>query len=72
MPSKFVRLDMNVVGLLGYLFQTCSGRCLEFKECVQCQMYKTGPLTEDECANCTFVPSGHEQVEGIYTRNRSV
>jgi len=36
---------------------TCPGRCKEFKECVQCQVYKTGPLTPEECAtNCSFVP----------------
>lgn len=46
---------------------TCSGRCHEFKECVKCQMYKTGPLAESEekCAsNCTlFVPVGVAVVE---------
>ncbi|XP_017769953.1 PREDICTED: integrin beta-PS-like isoform X2 [Nicrophorus vespilloides] len=44
---------------------TCSDRCEEFKHCVQCQMYKTGPLNEEECAkNCTkFTPIGVEQVE---------
>lgn len=48
--------------------QTCPGRCSEFKECVQCQMYKTGPLSEEECAaNCTFVPIAVEKVEGIIT-----
>ncbi|XP_055305267.1 integrin beta-PS isoform X2 [Sitodiplosis mosellana] len=43
---------------------TCSGRCHEFKECVQCQMYKTGPMGDNPelCAkNCTlFVPKGVE------------
>ncbi|XP_037919074.1 integrin beta-PS isoform X1 [Hermetia illucens] len=36
---------------------TCSGRCQELKDCVQCQMYKTGPLAEGNlCAeNCTNV-----------------
>lgn len=47
---------------------TCSGRCHEFKDCVQCQMYKTGPMGKDEelCAkNCTlFVPIEEEKVEG--------
>ncbi|XP_037807558.1 integrin beta-PS isoform X1 [Lucilia sericata] len=45
---------------------TCSGRCHELKDCVQCQMYKTGPLKEDKdcAANCTtFVPIGVEKVE---------
>ncbi|XP_019867658.2 integrin beta-PS isoform X2 [Aethina tumida] len=38
---------------------TCSDRCEEFRDCVQCQQYKTGPLKDpDDCAaNCTkFVP----------------
>ncbi|XP_017782378.1 PREDICTED: integrin beta-PS-like [Nicrophorus vespilloides] len=44
---------------------TCSDRCEEFKHCVQCQMYKTGPFDENVCAkNCTkFTPIGVEQVE---------
>ncbi|KAI8035233.1 integrin beta-PS isoform X2 [Drosophila gunungcola] len=45
---------------------TCSGRCQELKDCVQCQMYKTGVLKNgDDCArNCTaFVPVGVEKVE---------
>ncbi|GLV41732.1 myospheroid [Carabus blaptoides fortunei] len=43
---------------------TCPGRCSEFKECVQCMMYQTGQLSEDECAaNCSFVPIGVEKVE---------
>lgn len=43
---------------------TCSGRCYEFKDCVQCQMYKKGPLSETECAtNCTlFTPQSVETV----------
>uniref|UniRef100_A0A146KXD2 Integrin beta n=1 Tax=Lygus hesperus TaxID=30085 RepID=A0A146KXD2_LYGHE len=37
---------------------TCPGRCLELRDCVQCQVHKSGPLTEEECAtNCTFVPA---------------
>jgi len=40
------------------------GRCVEFKECVQCQMYKTGTLTAEEClANCTFTPSSVDVIE---------
>lgn len=43
---------------------TCPGRCLEFKDCVQCQVYKKGPLSEEECArNCTFVPRVIDVVE---------
>jgi hypothetical protein len=47
------------------MLQTCPGRCLEFKECVQCQVYKTGAFSEEECAsNCTFTPSVVDVVEG--------
>ncbi|XP_073971192.1 position-specific antigen beta subunit myospheroid isoform X1 [Rhodnius prolixus] len=43
---------------------TCPGRCQELKECVQCQVHKTGPLTEEECAtNCTFVPEVVKTIE---------
>lgn len=46
---------------------TCSGRCQEFKECVQCQIYKTGPMGNNPelcAANCTlFVPKGVEKLE---------
>ncbi|XP_050434816.1 integrin beta-PS isoform X2 [Adelges cooleyi] len=36
---------------------TCPGRCQEFKDCIQCLVYKTGPLTPEECAqNCTIKP----------------
>uniref|UniRef100_A0A336M8L1 Integrin beta n=2 Tax=Culicoides sonorensis TaxID=179676 RepID=A0A336M8L1_CULSO len=47
---------------------TCPGRCQEFKDCVQCQMYKTGPLSEEPglCArNCSkiFTPISVEKVE---------
>jgi integrin beta 1 len=34
---------------------TCPGRCADLKECVQCQIYKNGPLTADECStNCSY------------------
>lgn len=47
---------------------TCPGRCQEFKDCVQCQQYKTGPLSEEPglCArNCSkiFTPISVEKVE---------
>lgn len=45
---------------------TCAGRCHELKDCVQCQMYKTGPLKDEKdcAANCsnTFVPIGEEKI----------
>jgi protocadherin alpha len=33
---------------------TCKTQCDAYKECVQCQMWESGPLTPEECANCTF------------------
>lgn len=43
---------------------TCPGRCLEFKDCIQCQVYKTGPLSAEECAkNCTITPTLVKKVE---------
>lgn len=36
---------------------TCPGRCQEFKDCVQCQIFKTGPMGDnpDLCAaNCSI------------------
>ncbi|XP_037934909.1 integrin beta-PS-like isoform X1 [Teleopsis dalmanni] len=44
---------------------TCSRRCQELKDCVQCQMYKTGPLKDPkDCAdNCINInPIGVEKV----------
>lgn len=32
---------------------TCSGRCTEFKHCVQCQVYQNGPLKDVCFENCT-------------------
>ncbi|KAK6631132.1 hypothetical protein RUM43_014228 [Polyplax serrata] len=52
---------------------TCPGRCLEFKECVQCQVYKTGPLTPEECAaNCTFIPTTAEVIEANEERDENL
>jgi len=35
---------------------TCEGRCTQNKACVQCEVHKSGPLSEEECkANCTHV-----------------
>lgn len=47
---------------------TCSGRCHEFKECVQCQIHNTGPMGGDNkeacVANCTlFTPKGVKKLE---------
>lgn len=45
---------------------TCVGQCHELRNCVQCQMYKTGPLAASDriCAsNCTkFVAIGVDTI----------
>ncbi|ERL93211.1 hypothetical protein D910_10507, partial [Dendroctonus ponderosae] len=52
---------------------TCPDRCLEYRDCVQCQMYHTGPLKEPELcsANCTNVPVpiAVDKVEAIEETN---
>lgn len=50
---------------------TCSDRCEEFKDCVQCQMYETGPLSKEECnRNCTlFTPSPVDKVVADEKKN---
>lgn len=48
------------------MFQTCPGRCQEFKYCIQCLVHKTGPLSPEECMlNCTIKPEIVEVAEGI-------
>lgn len=42
---------------------TCPGKCDIFKDCVQCQMFQTGKLTEEECKNCSFLAIRVEEVE---------
>lgn len=45
---------------------TCARRCQDLRDCVQCQMYKTGPLKDEAtCAsNCTlFVPISVEKID---------
>ncbi|XP_066139995.1 integrin beta-PS isoform X1 [Euwallacea fornicatus] len=52
---------------------TCPDRCLEFRDCVQCQMYQKGPLKKpsDCSANCTNVPVpvAVDKVEAIEENN---
>ncbi|GMT19141.1 hypothetical protein PFISCL1PPCAC_10438 [Pristionchus fissidentatus] len=33
---------------------TCPTKCIEYKPCVMCQMWKTGPHNEEKCAECPF------------------
>ena len=36
-------------------FQTCPSKCVEYKPCVMCQQWGTGPYNESKCAECPFV-----------------
>ncbi|KAJ8878260.1 hypothetical protein PR048_018837 [Dryococelus australis] len=42
-------------GVYCEIIPATSGKCLEFRDCIQCLMYKTGPIdNEEDCAsNCT-------------------
>ncbi|XP_037807602.1 integrin beta-PS-like isoform X2 [Lucilia sericata] len=52
-----------------------SSRCHELKDCVQCQMFKTGPLRNltDCIANCTtFVTKGSSKIEIGYQNEENI
>lgn len=34
---------------------TCPSKCVEYKPCVMCQQWGTGPYNETKCAECPFV-----------------
>lgn len=42
---------------------TCKNRCDVYKDCVECQVFKTGPLAEDDCRNCTLNPITVEELD---------
>ncbi|XP_063930919.1 integrin beta-PS isoform X2 [Zophobas morio] len=46
-------------------FKNCSDDCNKYKQCVQCQQYKTGNLTEEECQKCPFTPTSVRVVEVV-------
>ncbi|GFQ73029.1 integrin beta-PS [Trichonephila clavata] len=51
-------------------FQTCEGRCTEFRDCVQCKAFDTSLLSEEECQNCTIVPELVDDVDDISQNER--
>nr|XP_042896251.1 integrin beta-PS [Parasteatoda tepidariorum] len=51
-------------------FQTCEGRCTEFRDCVQCQTFGTGLLSDEECFNCTFLSTPVEDLGEILQNER--
>ncbi len=42
---------------------TCKSQCETYKECVQCRIYQSGPLDEDECNNCSINPIATSEFE---------
>ncbi|XP_076361128.1 integrin beta-PS-like [Tachypleus tridentatus] len=42
---------------------TCPGLCEDLKECVQCLMFESGPLSDEECKNCSFIPEEVSEAE---------
>ncbi|RWS27598.1 integrin beta-PS-like protein, partial [Leptotrombidium deliense] len=42
---------------------TCRTQCERFQECVQCQMWNTGSLTEEQCKNCTFYANPVDELQ---------
>ncbi|KRY41312.1 Integrin beta pat-3 [Trichinella spiralis] len=36
------------------ILKTCPTKCIEYKPCVMCQQFKTGPYNESMCAQCPF------------------
>ncbi|CAL1283909.1 unnamed protein product [Larinioides sclopetarius] len=51
-------------------FQTCEGRCTEFRDCVQCKAFDVSPLSEEECNDCTIVPELVDNVDDISQNER--
>jgi len=47
---------------------TCPSKCPEYVPCVQCNVFKSGPLSEVECLNCSFIPV---QVDVVKVENPS-
>lgn len=37
---------------------TCKSQCDTYKECVQCRIFQSGPLSPEECDNCSITPIG--------------
>ena len=50
--------------------QSCSAKCSEYKDCVRCLAFKTGPLAEESCAACNkriFNITQVSEAKGLYT-----
>ena len=43
---------------------TCKKMCDIYKDCVQCRIHHSGPLTEEECRKCEINPVGTSDWEG--------
>ncbi|XP_076062859.1 integrin beta-PS-like isoform X2 [Oratosquilla oratoria] len=45
--------------------RTCqTGRCLKYRDCVQCKLFGTGKLKGSACDTCTIIPEGIESLQG--------
>ena len=45
----------NISEFLFNYYQTCPSKCVEYKPCVMCQQWHTGPYNETKCEECPFV-----------------
>ncbi|KIH49440.1 integrin beta tail domain protein [Ancylostoma duodenale] len=44
---------------------TCPTKCIEYKPCVMCQQWGTGPYDEERCAECPFKVIPVEELPGL-------
>src|SRR5690606_10906796 len=44
---------------------TCKKLCDVYKDCVQCRIHGSGPLTPEECNNCTINPISMNELEEV-------
>lgn len=58
--------EVLLVLLFSFAKQTCSGKCTDYKPCVQCKAFDTGEYDTNKCeADCTqYNITKHEAVEG--------
>ncbi|XP_045025979.1 integrin beta-PS isoform X1 [Daphnia magna] len=49
---------------------TCPSKCPEYTPCIQCQVFESGKLTKEECANCSFTPVEVDVVKEEFPSDR--
>lgn len=50
--------DENMTGVFCEECLNCKEKCDLYRDCVQCRIHQTGPLSKEECDNCTINPIG--------------